>query len=251
MLMELRLEASEHCVSELALDEWRAGELAPEQVKNLEAHLEGCPRCRARKRSHDEQAAAFLKLAPRFEPQRSRPVASEKRRRIRKIWAWASALGAAAAVAAGAWMLPRPVDETVSATRLKGGPRLGFFVKSGARVRAGADKERVLPGDQLRFVVSTDAPRYLAILSYDARHVASVYYPPGDRTRLIGPGAHLALETGVKLDDALGTERLFGIFCERAIDVESLRQGLQKSGRLSAPSACSVDRISIQKVEPP
>src|SRR6185369_8325659 len=100
----------------------------------------------------------------------SRPASRPKVERGRRPWPWrvpARGRGAALALAAAAavwivWAQAKrdPASSTDDGHRSKGGARLGIFVKSGDRVRAGADGEVVAPGDTLRFAVTAATDRW-------------------------------------------------------------------------------------------
>ncbi len=235
-------------ISDLKFDQWQAGELSAEQVASLEQHLSDCDRCRGRRTEVEAQAWAFLERYPELEARskRARPARARVRR---AMGGWAAALGLAAAGLL-LWLARTPpgAGDEADATRLKGGDRIGFFVKRGDHVTPGAEGERVHPGDALRFTVSVASPRHFAILSLDGAQVASVYYPTGTRSEALHVARDLPLDSSVTLDDALGTERLFGVFCEEAFELEPLRSELERTGRLPELSQCTVDSLSIVKV---
>jgi hypothetical protein len=245
MLTDLRRERGEGCISDLTFDEWRAGELAPEDVQRAEEHVRGCSECSARRRSFDAGAEAFLAAVPSFHPPKAlAPRVTRASRRSAGLLLGSAA--AALALAATLVLLIRSPDG--SGTRTKGGTAsLGFFVKRGDRVERGADRESVRPGDVLRFTVSTARPLHVAVLGLDARGVASVYYPPAGTSRTVGPGRDMALDVGVELDDAPGEERLYGLFCESPADVNAARSELARAGTLERRQGCSVDVLRIEK----
>jgi hypothetical protein len=111
----------------------------------------------------------------------------------------------------------------------------------------GGPGEHLRPGDQLRFTATLERPKHLAILSRDARGVASVYYPAGAVTTALAAGADIALENSVELDDALGEERIFAVFCDAAIEVEELRSTLERTGDIQAGPGCTLDRSAFVK----
>jgi hypothetical protein len=243
------------CLSDLVLDQWRAGEIEDAaRLGELEAHVAGCERCRARKDAFDREAESYLAREPFFSPRersRSQQKSPHSARRL-QIFAGASALAAAAALAL---VLRAPNDGPLggdeSGTRIKGGSRVAFFVKRGDRVVAGGPGERLQPGDQLRFTATLERPKHLAIFSRDARGVASVYHPAGAVTKALPVGADLALDNSVELDDALGEERIFAVFCDSAIAVEELRSTLARTGDIQAGPGCTVDRSAFIKEPKP
>jgi hypothetical protein len=206
------------CLSDLSLDELLAGELAPADAAAATAHLGGCARCRARERELISDRARFRAAPPS----------------LRRRWTGALAAGALASAAGLALVLHRPDD----GTRTKGGPRLGLVVVRGDAMRLGGPGERVHPGDTLSYVVATDEPAHVAVLGRDARglHV----YVPGER---VPAGRDIQLSVATVLDDTLGAEQLFGVFCSAAVSEAALRDA-----PVRAPAGCVVDRIAIEKV---
>ena len=239
------------CLSDLVLDQWRAGEIEDgARLGELEAHVAGCERCRARREAFDREAESYLSRHPEFSPperSRSQQRSSRSARRL-QIFAGASAL-AAAAVLALVLRAPHdgPFGGDESGTRIKGGSRVAFFVKRGDRVVMGGPAERLQPGDQLRFTATLEGPKHLAIFSRDARGVTSVYYPAEAVTKALPAGSDIALDSSVELDDALGEERIFAVFCDSAIAVEELRASLERTGDIQAGSGCTVDRSAFVK----
>jgi hypothetical protein len=243
------------CLSDLVLDRWRAGEIDDgTRLSELEAHVADCERCRTRKDAFERQAQSYLSRHPEFSPplkSRSQQRRSRSARRL-QIFAGASGL-AAAAVLALVLRAPQgdPLGGDQNGTRHKGGSHVAFFVKRGDRVVMGGPSERLQPGDQLRFTATLERPKHLAIFSRDARGVASIYYPAEAVTRALPAGTDSALESSVELDDALGEERIFAVFCDSAIAVEELRSALERTGEIQPGAGCTVDRSSFVKEPKP
>jgi hypothetical protein len=257
VLTELRGERSEACLSDLTFDAWRASELEPSEREAAEAHLAACQRCRERQQALDAVASEFLAQLPTLPP-RSKAVsraraAAAGRPSLRLVTAWATSLAAAAALLVwigGGSGLFAPA-ELAPGTRIKGAERIGFFVRRDGQVFEGADEQRVRPRDQLRFVVSMSAARHVAILSRDAAGIASIYYPTaGLHGRLLAPAQSGPLDSAVELDDTLGREQLFGIFCPNPFELEPLRAQLEREAKFSAPEGCRVDRVELIKELP-
>ncbi len=245
MTAEIARPRSERCLSDLTFDEWFAGELDPERVRVAEAHLGECGPCRDRRAELERERARFLERSPAL------PVRRPRRHRT----AW---LGAAVAAAAGmsllvsTWRGPGGpgADQDTPGTRAKGPRRLSFFVKRGEKVTEGSSGQQVEPGDQLRFVVSAARPSHVAILSLDGAGKASIYYPSGLEAsrRLEAQVAH-PLEDAIELDAVLGPERIFGVFCGGAFELEPLRRKLEAERTLVAPAGCAVDELELHKVK--
>jgi hypothetical protein len=230
------------CVSDLVLDEWMTGELDAARGTQVESHLEHCPRCKDRRAVFAEAQRAFLDAAPSFDAhaahvgRRARPGLRATRR-----WPW---LGAALAASMIALLALWPATEP--STRSKGGPHIGFFVKRGDRVTSGQSGEAVRPGDRLRFTYSSDRARYLALFNRDRRG-AAIYYPSGTQAAHVAAGSGVALDFSIELDDSLGPERIYAVFCPSPFELEPMRTALMRSSDLAAPAGCHIDIAEITK----
>lgn len=220
---------SEGCLSDLALDRLAAGELNAAAAATAEEHLAGCTGCAARRQQLDQDRAVF-RAAP--------PVL--RRPRPRRNYQVAVGMFLASAAALVLFVARRPEPST----RRKGGERLGFYVKRGDTVWRGGPAELVQPGDALRFEASGTDSRWVAILSLDGARHASIYFPDGPMATRMPPGP---LPLATVLDEQLGTEQLFGLFCAQAEALEPLRQTLEQTGALVPPLGCELDVLTIEK----
>jgi hypothetical protein len=212
------------CLSDLKLDQHIRGEPA----EGVAEHVAGCERCRARLKQLEEARAAFLAENPRL--------------RARRPWGLMAATAGLAAAAGLALLLSAPEGE-----RLKGGPQLSLFVRHAERVRPAGPREPVSPGDRLQFTYTSDRPRHLAVLSLDGAGKGSVYFPDGDRASPIAAGRDVALPNSTILDTVLGPETLYGLFCDKDVQLVPLRTELEQARRLTAPKGCSLITLSIEK----
>jgi hypothetical protein len=260
MLTDLRRELKDGCISDLRFDEWYAGELPPTEVSQLAQHLKHCERCLGRSEQIRKQRSALLVKHPDLSSIERSQRASEKlhradftplrsvRARRRGLWGFSAA---GLAVAAVLLLVPRlkapeaPPDE--SNTRLKGAPRFGFAIKRGEKVLAGRNGQVVYPRDRLRFLVSTSTPQHLAILSRDGRGVVTEYYPGTGRSRAIAASSNALLESSVELDESLGREELWAVFCKEPFEVGGFINAIRQQGDVSPSHGCSVDRLDIDK----
>jgi len=232
------------CLSDLRIDRMLAGDLDGRESERARDHAAGCAACAARVAAFEAARAA---TPPDIDMEAIRriagaPSASVARRSWRGLW---PSLGLAAAAGTAALIVvarPRAPahDET---TRTKGSARVGFFVKHGDAVRRGGPGEPVSPGDLVRFVVSTPRPAHLAIVGLDAGGAASVYFPPAGAADTVAAGTDVELPRATLLDDTLGPETVAAFFCERAVDVTTIRARPQ-----SAPAGCTIDRLDWVKV---
>ena len=242
------------CVSDLVLDEWKAGELEAGRAAEVARHLAMCPRCARRNAEIDAATASFLEAAPVFAaPLASVPEAGaavpeplSPARRSSRLARIAGAGAASLAFAAAVALMFRNAPDV--ATRTKGAAaHVRFFVKHGDAVYQGGSDDRLHARDQVRFVATTDRPRYVAILSLDGEGRASVYYPSNGAPALLAEGHDVALEGGIELDDALGEERIYALFCEGPIDVERARASLAASRVIAPEKGCIVDTLHWTK----
>lgn len=160
-------------------------------------------------------------------------------------------MAAAAAAAALLLLIGRsPLRSEGDEVRTKGTSRVGFFVRHAGVVRRGSERERVTPGDALRFVVTSSVPSYVAVLSRDGAGQVSVYHPSGPRAARVEPGVERPLDTSVVLDEVLGEERLYALTCSEPIELAALSDGLrQGDGEPAWPKACSIERFTLIKHE--
>ncbi len=267
------LTPQSECASDLRMDEALSGDLSVQAQSQLERHIAECSRCRSRWDDIVKEREAFLSAAPSFaalaaEVERAAEVKRAPRPRA-TVWSkpWLAGLGAAAAAAAAVVLVffrepPQPLvpagpgtqtqagNQQASSTRSKGGPHIAFFIKRGARVSVGHSGAVVHPGDRLRFAYSSDAPRYLALFNLDAKR-ASVYYPRGRAAERVAAGRDIALDFSIELDDVIGSERVFAVFCEAPFQVEPLRRALADNRRMAPTPGCTVDIIRLTKEPAP
>ena len=226
----LEPERSTECLSSLRCDQLLNGELEDPQA--TEAHCASCQRCAARLAAHRRERASFLV-----------PLRQPRRHQAWMIWT------ASAAAVVGLWLVLAPRRPETEDTRSKGKSTIGFYVKHGDAVRRGSAGEVVFPNDALNFTASTDRPCYVAIVSIDRARKVSLYYPDGATAARLQAGQDQVLPLGVVLDDTLGSERIHGVFCDRAVPVEQLEAALVPGA--AWPSGCVVDSVTIEKQRAP
>jgi hypothetical protein len=254
------------CLSGLALDRLRAGELGGAREAAARAHVAGCARCAGLLDAATREAGTPGALPPRRMPSAPAPSPAPvfldrldrldleaARRRRRRVMTGGGALAAAAAAAVLLFHLG-PGTGPGTGVRIKGNARLGFYVKHGDDVRSGSAGERVEPGDTIRFTVTTRAPCWVAVMSRDGSGHASVYYPAGsERMAAVDAGNDVALPAATTLDGVPGAERICAFFCERPLDNEPLRLELEGSGAAEQrppPAGCTRDCLTLDKVGP-
>jgi hypothetical protein len=248
-LERLRTRTGDECLSDLQLDALALGALDAAQAEQAGRHLSSCNRCSERRRGL-EAAARFSAdvLAQSPMPGGADRARGAARRSTR--WAWlGGAAGAAAAAAALLLVLGRsPLLPSGDTVRSKGTSRVGFFVKHAGVVRRGNERERVSPGDALRFVVTSSVASYVAVLSRDGAGQVSVYHPAGPVAARVEPGVERPLDQSVVLDDVLGEERVYALACSEPVAVAPLSEGLRRTDAEPAwPEQCSIERFVLLK----
>ena len=255
-LERLRTRSGEECLSDLQLDALALGALDAAQARQAESHLASCTRCSDRRQGLDEATRGSAEALARS-PGRVAPTAGKAARRsAQRVWL-GGAVGALAAAAALLLLIGRsPLlsDGTLLSSgdqvRTKGTSSVGFFVRHAGVVRRGNERERVSPGDALRFVVTSSVPRYVAVLSRDGAGQVSVYHPSGPRAARVEPGVERPLDTSVVLDGVLGEERLYALTCSEPIELAAVSDGLrQTNGEPAWPAECSIERFVLLKQE--
>jgi hypothetical protein len=230
-------ERSDDCLSDLAIDRL-VGE------REAHPHLGACERCASRFRELEQARDRFAATAPPLalrtdasskdqSPPRSegRTQSSSEYGSLRR-WAPIAAVALAASMAA---IFLRPAEDE-HGFRTKGGPQVAFYVKHGEQVRRGDDGEILSPKDAVRFAYTTERTYHLAVFSLDPAGRVSIYYPTDAETHPESPGAEIALPLSTVLDDSVGEERIWALFCEGSIDLPAIKSAIQ-SERAPPPLA--------------
>jgi hypothetical protein len=225
------------CLSALRLDRWMMGELDAVESETVGTHVSGCTAC----------STAVAGMRGVREEVRALPLPAALGRPAprRRVPAFAIA-GAGLALAASLLLVIRTPSPT---ERSKGtGLGLSMYVRHGDEVRRAAPGESVSPGDAVRFAVTTPAQAYVAVLSLDPTGKASVYFPQGPRAAQVPAGTDVPLPLGTRLDATTGEERLLGLFCASAVELEPIREALER-GREAAslPADCQGVRWGFVK----
>jgi hypothetical protein len=268
-------------ISTHELRRFLAGELSPDRRATLEERIGAEPALAARFAAladeiRAEEAAFQLEVPlPRF-------LMEQEERAARRGGLWARLLalrftvgaGALVATAAAIFLVvraPGAEDPEVPWDGLKGGARVGFFVKDEEGARFGRAGEELAAGDRIQFAVrDDDVMRAMVLVGIDGKGAVTVYAaedvaeartkgatgsrPPAAAPRL--------LPVSVVLDDATGPERFFVVYAdgdvdevqrqvERAArDLAGRRPNLLESDRLSLPASFAQSSVHIVKVAP-
>ena len=229
MRMTEHAERSPGCLSRLHCDQLLNGEL--EDREDLKQHHASCARCSALLAAHRRERAAFA--VPMARP---RGLAQGRAR-------WTIGLAAIAAMFC-VWLVASRGRVGDTEIRYKGKPVLAFYVKHGQAVREGAPGDVVCPNDAINFVVSTEQPAFVAIISIDGAGKVSAYYPEGATAAAIPAGRDQVLPRSVLLDDTLGLERIVGVFCDRPMEVAELAAAVARN---AIPGGCVPETLTLEK----
>jgi anti-sigma factor RsiW len=144
--------------------------------------------------------------------------------------------GALAASAAAVFFLVRAPDDGPTYDGLKGGARIGFFVKGAQEGGAhlGHDGEQLTQGDQVQFAVRDDDSKgVMVIVGVDGRGQVSIYAKRRvDTERAKGAHGANVLESSIVLDDAVGAERFWVVYADG--DVGEVARAVEDAARTLA-----------------
>jgi hypothetical protein len=238
------------CASDLTFDRWQAKELSAMELAKLDAHMTTCDRCKSRGAAIAGGAAAFDATAPAWlkgGATRASPLSRLSSRTVMLSGALALAAALLFVVRSKAPAPPEMIEPT---ERIKGGSgHIGYHVKHADSVRVGTDGDRLTPGDAIQFSYTTSRPQHLAILSVDGAMHVTKYFPRSSHAASIAPGEAADLDESIVLDETLGDETIYALFCSDAIDIAPVQAALERSPRSSPEiSGCHVDRIHFVKV---
>jgi hypothetical protein len=224
------------------LDRLIAEALEEGERSEAERHLSGCAACASRLEALRAEQSRFVAALPPLDLASARPAAPvlplAPKRSLRPLLGGLSIAAAALLAFVGLRLVGAPED----ALRTKGGGlELGFFVKHGEHVRRGGAGEVVEPGDALRFTYSSPRATYLTVLSRDPEQRISVYYPAPAAPA--PAGRELALPLSTKLDESVGPETAFGLFCDAPIDEEAAKAALGGT----TPAGCTLLSLPFEK----
>jgi hypothetical protein len=244
------------CLSDLRLDRLLARELEPAALAKAEGHLAGCPLCAARRAEREQERQLFRDTAlPLFSGARLRAAGpSAFARPRRRLW-FGTAIAALAAAAMVLVVHPRD-HETITG---KGTHYLRFFVRDGVTgtVMEGAPRQRVHPGDRIRFgferaTLAADHVAkevHVAVLGRDAAGKGSIYFPDGgDAAAPLPESNDDLLPYSIALDETLGVETIYALYCPQAVPLGPLQVALTRSeASVAWPPSCKVEQVQLEK----
>jgi len=141
-------------------------------------------------------------------------------------------------------LLPRIKLSHLGTSRTKGQYRMSFDVVSPEGILSDSTTT-AHPGDQLQWTVHLTHPIHVAILGRDAAGAVQVYYPQGLFTEYLTTSGPLPVAT--ELDDVLGDEQIYTIFCDRRVQLTALRKSLETRATQDL-AHCDVRQHHLRKV---
>jgi hypothetical protein len=220
------------CITDLMFDAWFAAELPPELGPALEKHIGTCQRCRGRRAALAVDRSAFLTMHPNYVASPGQVARRHKRTVLAGV-----ALGVGAFVTLvvlarepDVRSLPPAAAETV----------LGFTLEHAGSSERGLRGQDVHPGDEVRFEYSVRAPAYLAIYSLDARGAVRVLYPQTELAAPVPAGHHVGLGSTVHVDNVLGQQWVFALFCNAAFPIAEPEATLEIQHSLAPSPGCDL-----------
>jgi hypothetical protein len=223
---------TEH-VSDLKWDRLLAGELAADQADAAHTHAATCASCGTRLRELTAERDAF----------RVQPQVVAFRRPRRAVW-----IGAATAVAAAAIAIfvlrpqPDPGERTKGA-----GPDLVLAAGSATPVPVSSG-DIVFTGDALQAAYSSKVDGFGAVLARDGASGVFAYVPSnGDQMVALPAGENRLFPESTRLDNVIGRERVFVLWCEKTHAIAPLVAELRTTGEVAAPVGCFVRRVELTK----
>ena len=242
------VKGEDTCMSDLALDRWFIGALSSDEARALQEHLASCARCCFRSDELARQRAAFYARVPTWDSLESgegRFRRTHSRRATSRLPLMAAAC--MLAVGLGYGLVDKDTaPSSVSAVRTKGAESIGFYIKRGDHIRRGISGENVQPGEFVRVTYSAEQPVYFALFHGDATG-AAVHFPTQPRAEKLDAGRDVPLDFSIRLDELLGIERVYGVFCDEPIEVEPVRAELERTGHIPDLARCRVDPVVLNK----
>jgi hypothetical protein len=141
----------------------------------------------------------------------------------------------------------RDVERT--STRTKGGFVVTVFAGRERDAVPLGTGDPIFPGDRLQVSYSAARDGHLAVLAIDGAGRVAVYFPADATTTWPASAGHrIALPASTELDDVIGEERLWIVFCDLAQPLAPLVAAVGEHGvAAEPPAACEVQRLRFDK----
>jgi hypothetical protein len=241
----------EACLSDLTLDGLRLSELSLDASEAALAHLAHCARCQHRSNELANSVSALSQELPPLDAvlQAGRAVNVHRPTSIRQPARWWAPVAVALSAAAAVILLLGGPEERAEEIGLKGtGAALDLFVQRGAQVFRW-QQQPLHPGDQVRYAFRVAEPMHVVVLSRDGRGAVSQYFPEAARSWALEAGESLS-QTATELDDTLGNETLWAVFCRASFTAESFVVQLERDATLTSTQGCTMQHLEFRKEAP-
>ncbi len=227
------------CPSRFTLVEWKTGDLAPEEMAHVGAHVEDCATCKRAASQIESNASEYRaraddhlrELKSRIDgldsAEEDTPFVSILAYRQSRVKKTAIALGSLAAAAAIALVFiyqpPPSSDDTTPKNRFKGTMTFEVFAKRGEHQFKVKQGDRLRTNDALRFVITTNSAGYITVLSIDGAGRISPFYPDTAPTEdstpmMVDLKGRNELPGSIVLDDVVGLETFVVVFSKTRFD---------------------------------
>ncbi len=149
---------------------------------------------------------------------------------------------------------PAVMVEALEVTTPKGGGdlALGLIVARQGHMHEAASGAIVYPGDIVQFTYDVDRDGYLAILSRDGGGIASIYFDDeAGRAAAVAGGRDVPVPVSIELDEVVGRERIYAVFCDRPVSVlawrDALASGSSDGFADRVPASCTLTTMELDK----
>lgn len=248
------------CPSELVLDRLRLEELEPGQRAELEAHLDGCPKCEQRLKALRRESEEF---DGRFSVSDLAADALERARGGDSPGFWSRFFGgqgaagprlslvgaslmAVAAMVTGLHMWSE--EPLPPGVRIKGDLTAAIFARRGDRQWQVSGDDWLAPGDEVRFVYTAPHPGYLYVVGADAALKMTLYDPPDMSPRQVEQGQKQEVPGSVVLDATMGHERIMVLLCKEPVptaEVVAALERLVQQATGAGRGVASIQRLAL------
>lgn len=235
------------CPSDLALDRLHANECNAEESGRLEKHIAGCDACPARM---EERRAGFNAIAE-ADPVRMLAAirrGADKPAGVEQVLAWARRLLAPVAiVAAASIMLITRKPPEIATGQFKGAMALHVYRLAGEHAEEVSSGSPFSPGDRLRFAIDLPHDGTVRVLGVEANGTLYTAWPSDPReptNRLAGPAVELP--GAVELDQTVGRESLYGVWCPPPVDAV-LCHSVGPGKAPECPASCKLSAFALEK----
>jgi len=244
--VKLSLDISHDHPSEKDLLRFHAGDLAKEHEEKIRAHLSSCSECASFLKELDSFKLEFSSTHSRQGILALVKARSEKDT-LEKLQWWRSypiltrglllGTGLASALIIVAVFIPllhRNTDSEKKASIIVKGPEisLSYLVMENGKPILARPGRILHPKDRIQFRLSAPRGGFVHIVGVDEAGSVTVYFPlPGVKPEPYPGGSGRPVPGSIILDDTLGKERVFVLFCEDPIPRASLAHKVTNAAR--------------------